>query len=261
MTYETMDNAQFEKALKGGQFDDELDRRTKANLERLGQKELPKAPATKPKVTVKTTTPKVPAKKATPTVKKAPSTTPKLDKLPRTTAPMPGRIPQILKDLKATNPAYGSDPAYGVNCVHVVNTWELRARGYDVSASRLPKHLMAQNGRGSQEALDRWRLSDGTAHGRDISSRYVGAQIKRLAEDLPEGGRAWVRVQWDAKYGGGGHIFSVEKIGGKLRWIDAQPGRTINIDEYIFKAKPGPAFGFARVDDLFPTDGVIEFIE
>jgi hypothetical protein len=298
LTYQTMNNAEFEKALKGGQFDDELDRRTKANLDRLGIKELPKAPAAKPKATVKTTTPAKKAavsKKAAPAPKKnplAPSksaearirreqtaaearlreqkvklasppsviSTPKLDKLPRTTASMPGRTAQIQRDLRATNPKYGSDPAYGVNCVHVVNTWELRARGYDVSASRLPGHI-TQSGRSSQEALERWRLRDGSTHDRLISTRIPPEEVKRRAEALPEGGRAWVRVSWDPKYGGGGHIFNVEKINGRVRWIEAQTGRSINIDEYIFKALPGDSFGFVRVDDLIPTDGVVEFIE
>jgi hypothetical protein len=37
LTYETMSSAEFERALKAGKFDDELDRRIQANLDRLGR--------------------------------------------------------------------------------------------------------------------------------------------------------------------------------------------------------------------------------
>jgi hypothetical protein len=267
LTYETMDNAQFEKALKNGQFDDELDRRTKANLERLGIKELPKAPVDKPKVTVKTVKPSVKKTSSAPKkppVKKIPppSRTPGLDKLPRL-KPGPSRLADMRRDIKATNPGYGS-PGYNVNCTHVVNTFELRARGYDVEASRLPKELMAQGGRHPQEVIRRWTLPDGSPHHRSILPTLTGPEMKRLAEALPEGARAWVRVSWDKRYGGGGHIFNVEMTEGRLRWIEAQKGRSIKIEDYMVRAAGGDqgyTWGIVRVDDLAPTDQVLEFVE
>lgn len=248
----TPSDEDFLDALVSGKYDDHL-------AKYVAPEDAPKVfaqPPAKPSVraTPKSTPKKTPGKAAPPK-----STTPKLDALPKLKR-SESRATDIRADLKATNPGYRSDPGYGVNCVHVVNTWEMRARGFDVEATKLPRALIAQNGRNAQEALDRWVLPDGSPHGRQISARFP-AEIKTLAERLPEGGRAWVRVSWDAKYGGGGHIFNVEKIDGKVRWIDAQTGRSIDIAEYIFKARPGEAFGFVRVDDLMPTDALTEFFE
>lgn len=289
LTYDTLNNADFEKALKKGEFDDELDRRTKANLDRLGVKDLPKAPATKPKVTVKTKTetpPKKPvvpknplhspvqqraidkakaaaekkaaaaAQKTIDEAKRIAAANPKLARTPRFT-PNPSRSFQMVKDVRQTNPGYRSDPRYGVNCMHVVNSFELRARGFDVKASKLPVGL---GGRNVSDALKHWRRVDGSAvTDRTVAFRYTAQEMKDLADQLPEGGRGWVTVIWDA---GAGHIFNVEKLNGRLVWNEAQSGRfDIRIADYIAKSRRAgadPVWGFARVDDLIPTDGVLD---
>jgi hypothetical protein len=81
------------------------------------------------------------------------------------------------------------------------------------------------------------------------------------AEALPDGARGWISVAWDK---GGGHIFNVEKSHGRVRYIDAQVGDLdFDIDSYIklgFGGGIGKAWRYVRVDDLEPTDAVMEYI-
>lgn len=349
LTYDTMTPEQWAEAFKQGKFDDELDRRTKANLQRLGVKQEDvvvkpvKPPAKKATPRTPSTNPKAVRARERRAAKKAAPTTPAditKPRLPTKTvpakettrlyppkAPIPhsdviqaylklgtdreklietlqrahfyktereaaravdsmrdrlqlGRTPThpgldakpkivrgnndrrvtIGEDARAVNPKYRQGRQYQVNCTHCVNTFELRARGYDVRASKLPDAL-GQNGRSSQEVLDRWRLPNGDFHNRTIGGDLTFKEIAFRASQWPDGARGWIRVSWDQRYGGGGHIFNVEKLNGQVRYIEAQTGQLFApIDFYQDQARPG-SWGIVRVDDLVPTDRVLDFVE
>jgi hypothetical protein len=219
----------------------------------------PKAPAPAP-APVKTRVPRVPrVKPAAPVQTKLPYA-PKIEKMPRFTGRTSERKERdIVVDAVLANPHY-PDYAYGVNCVHVVNAYELRARGFDVTATPLPSHL--GTGRSPQEALERWVDRNGMPHGRtDMTSYHFPQEMLAWAEALPDGARGWISVAWDK---GGGHIFNVEKSHGRVRYIDAQVGDLdFDIDSYIklgFGGGIGKAWRYVRVDDLEPTDAVMEYI-
>lgn len=186
-----------------------------------------------------------------------PSAHPQLDAKPR----IPGRTGKrtqadLESDVRSANPGYPAS-RYAVNCVHVVNTYELRARGYDVTASPLP--MQFSNGRSAQEALDRW--VDASGKPSRLMGSYTAQDMLDEVKTLPEGGRGWIRVTWA---NGGGHIFSVERINGQIAFIDAQNGTAkLDIFKYIALSQGAGndyAWGFARIDDLIPTDQVMEFV-
>jgi hypothetical protein len=227
----------------------------------------PAPPAPKPKpAPVKSVAPRAPRRPAAQKlVPKAPANiqtklpyAPKIDKMPRRTDRTTERkISDLVVDAVTANPGYPAS-RYTVNCVHVANAYELRARGLNVTATPLPSGF--QNGRISQDALDRWVKRDGTPHGRKLTMMDATSMMYE-AMTLPEGGRGWVAVTWET---GGGHIFNVEKISGKLRFIDAQNATSdLDINSYIRRslgAGKDPGWRFVRVDDLEPTDAVMEFI-
>jgi len=194
---------------------------------------------------------RVPAKKATPVARPVKTAPGGLDLLPKKTGKSTAAI-----DVKATNPRYGQ-PGYNINCTHVVVAYELRRRGYDVEATALPTELWGQSGRDSREILHRFRDTEGRA--RDFTHVTNGAQAQLIAESWPDGARGWVRVGW---WGGGGHIFTVQKVNGQVVWTDAQVGRRVSP---FSKASKGyftraQAVAIVRVDDLVPTDAIAPLV-
>lgn len=198
---------------------------------------------------------------------------------------------------KATNPNYGStyngavyreqgragqpwtpnlgplpSGAYEENCTNAVNAFEMRMRGFDVTASPLDvldKYGYA-NGRTYAETeqlfVDAWSLPDGKPHGRSFSGqKWRGfAEIdNEIAEQWPEGGRGVINVSK--------HIFNVVKVGGKARYIEAQydanPSRVVT-SLYKKKYRAGLSWSgevqegkLIRLDDLVPTGRVLDAVQ
>lgn len=283
---ELPDEAEFEDALLGGKYDAYLEKyrnlqpgqvisSTRGEIVPPTPLPRPKSPAPKrsPAITPAKPAPLAPA--SAPAARVTPGTPtrrvafprPRIDATPRFSPEERGgsRAFNARIDATRTNPRY-PEPAYAVNCVHVVNAYELRARGFDVLASALPDELIPNGGRSLQDALDRWVLPNGAPHRRKIGSDIPGSQIhEHVSRELAEeGARGWVRVSWGKTYGGGGHVFTAERIGGRIVYTDAQKGTfDFDIKDYIKRSKGAgrqPAFSVARIDDLEPKDGVVEFI-
>lgn len=189
---------------------------------------------------------------------------------------------------RATNPKYGTDPAYGVNCQRVVQAHELRRRGYDVTAKPNP-------GDGSDRANVFLRWADGAEARMRDSGRYLvspdtlrlvrqqspGAaaemisDAERYVSDVvkawPVGGRGWVMFYRDA---GAGHIFNIERTATGARVVEAQVpagGEQVTLGHYMSQVRKtkrrngtlqlqGHAVFVARVDDLSFNSGVLEAI-
>jgi len=163
--------------------------------------------------------------------------------------------------------------AYEENCTNAVNAFEMRMRGYDVTAAPLDvldKYGYAA-GRTFKETDElfakAWRLPNGKPHGRSFfggdqpwrSFRDIDAEIE---QHWPEGGRGVITV--------GRHIFNVVKLRGKAQYIEAQydaNASRVVTSLYRRRFKSSGMFGeiqegkLIRLDDLVPTDGIYEAIE
>lgn len=157
----------------------------------------------------------------------------------------------LYDDLRAANPGYGTDPQFGVNCVHVANTVELRRRGYDVVATPLPR-AMGTSGRDSGEVLRRWVTPDGALR---TYEKVTKLRLPKVAAAWGPGARGHVIVRWSR---GGGHIYNVE-VGrdGVPVFYDAQNGTVLADGDYLDRASQ---VFVARVDDLEPSDLLLDLV-
>lgn len=198
---------------------------------------------------------------------------------------------------KATNPNYGStyngavyreqgragqpwtpnlgplpSGAYEENCTNAVNAFEMRMRGFDVTASPLDvldKYGYAA-GRTYEETdqlfADIWRLPDGKPHGRgfdDQKWRSFAEIDTEIRDQWPDGGRGVITV--------GKHIFNVVKANGKAQYIDAQSEATPSrIVTTLYKKRYRGAKMWSdavqegkliRLDDLVPTGRVLDAVQ
>lgn len=170
---------------------------------------------------------------------------------PLTDLPLNDGPHKLEDDVLLTNPRFAEGGAYAMNCVHVVQAEELRRRGFDVEATPLPQQFWSQQGRSLDEALGEWTGDP---------SRYLvrgnAAGVKAIAQGWPDGARGWVNVNWKR---GGSHVFSVEKVGDRTVWSDAQKGAyDFPPDNYFNRAQP--IVRIVRVDDLTPTHQVEQFV-
>jgi Papain fold toxin 1, glutamine deamidase len=130
--------------------------------------------------------------------------------------------------------------AYSENCTGVVQAYELRRRGYDVEAGPLEPHLRRdQNGQGGRfpNVIEQpWgrKFTDGTK-----------SEIEEAFQE--PGARGVVRIKWNT---GGGHVFNVENVGGKVRFVDGQPTPAVTDASQYFNF--GRNTKYLRLDDL-PT--------
>ncbi|SNS55311.1 toxin glutamine deamidase domain-containing protein [Actinomadura mexicana] len=131
---------------------------------------------------------------------------------------------------------------YSENCTGVVQANELRRRGHDVEAGPLEKHLRSdQNGPG----------------GRNISvieqawgGKFTPGTKAEIEEAFKQpGSRGIVYIAWNG-VNSGAHVFSVENVGGRVRFVDGQPKPPLRDVAHYFTA--GHSTKYLRVDDL-PT--------
>ncbi|WP_432156073.1 toxin glutamine deamidase domain-containing protein [Streptomyces sp. bgisy153] len=143
---------------------------------------------------------------------------------------------QVEKALHAANPNYQQGVhAYSHNCSHVAQAYELRRRGLDVEAG--PD---STNGRTPLELGEAW---GGSFTFCDSSAADVGRSEVERAFAEP-GSRGMVMVAWKT---GGAHAFTVENVGGKVRFVDGQPTPPVtDASDYFSQAKFS---GFLRLDD------------
>lgn len=154
-------------------------------------------------------------------------------------------------DLAAVNPGFASrDPKWTLNCQRCVPSYEMRRRGFDVVAkprivdeSGSPKDTDPMNAQWSK-VFDgqEWKRCGGKSG------------CDKLLKSWGDGARAEVYVIWPKKRGGGAHVFAAENIGGEIRYMDPQSGRT-DVSGYFKLAKPGGTMA-SRIDGLDPSDTI-----
>lgn len=124
----------------------------------------------------------------------------------------------IDQDVKAVNPKYiGLANGYSNNCSNVTMTYELRRRGYDVTAKPL------FGGRPSDE-IDRMfgnpkitSMQPSYERGNKVKP---ADQVRASIGKQPVGARGAIRVRYEGA--GMGHIFNWEMTDSGVRFIDAQ---------------------------------------
>jgi hypothetical protein len=147
---------------------------------------------------------------------------------------------EVNEALEKVNPKFDvARSAYSENCTGVVQANELRRRGEDAEAGPLEKHL---------------RTDEGGPGGRSLSTiekawggKFVPGTKAEIEEAFKQpGSRGIVYIAWNGP-GGGAHVFNVENVGGKVRYVDGQPTPPTRDASHYFAL--GRATKYLRVDD------------
>lgn len=151
----------------------------------------------------------------------------------------------ITLNLNKTNPNYTPLTEWSVNCQRCVPTYEMRRRGYDVTA--YPKN--DPNDYICRHPFDVWKNPD--------ILHTDGTGQERIVEKMIEwgdGSRAQVVVKWHGVPEG--HTFIAENVHGKIRFIDPQNGDE-DVSRY-FKTVEVDQTQFCRIDNLIPSDLILQ---
>ena len=165
------------------------------------------------------------------------------------------------EDAQATNPNFDTkDPKWTQNCQRCVSAYEARRRGYDVVAKprifdgsdRLP---YMNDPDGWPSVYENYELISCSSN----SGKNTGLKVSAKMTEWGDGSRAIVRVRWQKKFGGGGHVFIAEQENGKTRFLDPQAG-ILDVTRYFdFVAKDGTYV--MRIDNLNFTDKIKDCCE
>ena len=158
-------------------------------------------------------------------------------------------IPKTWKKLKKSevslsdvNPGYATnDVAFRTNCPNCVSAYEMRRRGYDVTARPAGKnHYLNRN---PQDAWINPDVRETKGSGLD--------EIVNAFEMWPDNSRAEVAITWTGR-ANTGHVFVAEKVNGEIKFYDVQSGKTVSEDvfDYVETGKTK----FWRIDNLDPSD-------
>jgi len=168
--------------------------------------------------------------------------------------------------LKNTNPLYAVSfrPGYTENCARVVNAFELRRRGLNVTAS-------AHNLRDRSQVVSQfigavWKKPDGESifnffDQSTIVKNSVNAEARlqqRMSKMYPDGARGMLNFDW-RNTRGAGHVINWEKVDGQIVFVDAQTGKKgAELSHYFPKSKNHQ---WHRLDDAEPTAIILRYIE
>ena len=143
--------------------------------------------------------------------------------------------------LRAVNPNYSSrDKAYATNCTNCVPAYEMRKRGYNVTARPTTKnHYLSRH---PEEAWIDAKVKNTSGNGLDDIIDTIGK--------WPDGARAEVAITW--KGSRNGHVIVAENVNGKIRFYDVQSGEKISskLFSYVEEGKTT----FWRIDNLELSD-------
>lgn len=151
------------------------------------------------------------------------------------------------------NPHFSDDfSEYSENCQRCVVAYELRRRGYDVTALPTYKGDVLPNG--TAKGNGRWMGAFQNAKNVLVGAKTqksAKANIESQMKKWGDGSRAIVRVGW--KGTNYGHVFNVENRKGRMYFVDAQIGQRVNINEYLSQARTD-TIRLVRTDNLRISD-------
>lgn len=164
-----------------------------------------------------------------------------------------------------TNPNYSGDyREFSHNCQRCVVAYELRRRGYNVTA--LPtyegdtKNQVAyrDNAKGTFEG--RWKGAFRKAKTVNVGAtteRKVMSNIDKQMSKAGEGSRGVIQIFYK---GGGGHVFNVERKNGKTVYMEAQTGKVKNMAKTLTMVKT-QSVNFVRTDNLRISARARDFVK
>lgn len=166
------------------------------------------------------------------------------------------------KGLAAVNPHFAEGYKWQNNCQRCVVAWELRQRGYDVTARPFAAHDdIGDSGVACWEFDHNAWSNDSELVKLSKGKKKFKQAVSDAFEEWGDGARAIVRVKWDRRHGGGGHFFSARREGDKIVYEDPQAGTVRDIDATLDNCSSGPLqLWMMRVDDRNLTDLVKEAV-
>lgn len=166
------------------------------------------------------------------------------------------------RSLAAVNPHFAEGYKWQNNCQRCVVAWELRQRGYDVTARPFAAHDgIGNNGTVCWEFDHNAWYNDSELVQLSKGKKKFMQAVSDAFEEWGDGARAVVRVGWSRKHGGGGHFFSARREGDKIVYEDPQTGTVRDIDATLDNCSSGPwQLWMMRVDDRNLTDLVKEAV-
>ena len=165
---------------------------------------------------------------------------------------------------KDANPNYdntGSFDEYNMNCQRCVVAYELRRRGYDVTAlptydgDKLPQSKLIGN-----ISWDRWQGAFRSAKPVSVraeTSETVVKNIEKRMKSYGNGARGVISITY--KNSRIGHVFNVEQRKGKTYFVDAQDGKRVwakNFMDIVDKS----TVTLTRIDNLRLSDRAKNFV-
>ena len=157
----------------------------------------------------------------------------------------------IDKAMHNTNPDYNKGLEYQLNCQRCVYAYEMNRRGERCVAK--PRIL-----KGTDDYMSEWPKTMVGQTWKRIGSKSKNKVVTNIESEMKsygDGSRAIVMVAW--KKGRAGHVFNVENVKGKIRYVDAQVGYEPDIAKTLAKAKPTKTF-ISRVDNLTPNQVLLD---
>lgn len=159
-----------------------------------------------------------------------------------------GEIPTELtwkENLDQVNPNFELGDEWQYNCQRCVPTYEMRARGYDVTAK--PRDF--SNNYLSYHPFKAWKDADVSICGGDPMK-----EIQARMAQWGNGARAQIVVEW--KGTSSGHTFIAEQRDGVTCFVDPQTGET-DVSWYFDRVEPG-SVRFCRTDQLQPSKHILD---
>lgn len=130
-----------------------------------------------------------------------------------------GRPYSIDNALQKVNPNHSYEYSeYSENCQRCVVAYELRRRGYDVTA--LPTYQGDTVPQVTPHGNGRWQMAFRGAKSVKVGSKSPAtaqANLEAKMRSYGSGSRGVVHIP--------GHVFNVENVGGKIRYVEAQTGK------------------------------------
>ena len=151
----------------------------------------------------------------------------------------------ITKALEGANPFYsgGAQGDFSQNCQRAVVAYEMRRRGYDVIAQ--PTFPGDDLPRGNKWA-------GAFRHGKEVkvgasTPQKTQANLEAEMKSYGSGSRGIVKIP--------GHVFNVENVNGKIRYIDAQTNTIYNSNNVFSRVgKRSSSITLMRTDNLRLSD-------
>lgn len=151
----------------------------------------------------------------------------------------------ISTDIQNVNPNWSQSEEWQINCQRCVPAYEMRRRGYDVTARPKPSNVLV-----SDLCYHPFAVWENPTI---ISASGNGRQdIENQMAQWGDGARAQITVVWND--GESGHTFIAEQENGRTRFIDPQTGSE-NSSWYFSRVQEGST-RFCRIDNLNVTNRI-----